>query len=98
MRIEIESGEAETRSGVIKNGERKGEQWSMRSQVGWLSNGGKYPVKISVPLADDQQPYAAGFYTFAPECFEAGDFDRLQFARKLVLVPLVEAVPQRKVG
>lgn len=91
MRIEIESNAVEQRGGTIKSGDRKGEQWSMRSQVGWLSNGGKYPVKVSIPLKDDQSPYGAGFYTFAPECFEAGDFDRLQFARHLSLLPVQAA-------
>lgn len=92
MRIEVESSNVEERGGFIKSGERKGEKWSMRAQVGWLYNGGKYPVKVSLPLSDDQQPYQPGFYTFAPECFEAGDFDRMQFARRIVLVATEAAV------
>lgn len=92
MKIEVDSATVEERGGVIRSGERKGEEWKMRAQVGYLYNGGKYPVKVSIPLRDDQPAYGVGMYTLAPESFEVGDFDRLQFARHLVLVPLVEAV------
>lgn len=91
LKIEIESSAVEERSGTIKNGDRKGEAWRIRSQTGWLYNGSKYPVEISIPLRDDQGAYGPGDYTIAPESFESGEFHRLQFARQLVLVPLVAA-------
>ena len=98
MKIEIASVKLDERKGTIRDGARKGEQYHIRQQEAWLHNGSLYPVKVMLPLEEEQQPYQPGAYTFSPESFEAGDYDRLQFARYPKLAPLLADAAARKAG
>jgi len=85
FRVEIDATPITEKSGKIKNGARAGEDYSIRTQTGYVDLGGKYPEKIAINLADDQKPYLPGFYWIAPESAGTGDFDSILFRRQLVL-------------
>lgn len=100
MKIEIAAVKLDERKGVVRTGDRAGQEYHIRQQEAWLHNGDLHPVKVMVPLEPEQQPYQAGSYTFAPESFEAGDYHRLQFARYPKLAPLLAdaSVSPRRAG
>lgn len=93
IKIEIQSAEVKTKSG---NSARTGKPYSIREQTGFAfthSRDGKlnpYPVKVSITLGDDQQPYAPGVYQLAPESLYTNRFDQLEISP--VLKPLAAAV------
>ncbi|MCX2534991.1 DNA-binding protein [Plesiomonas shigelloides] len=59
-------------------------------QIAYAYTGDVYPVKIKVSLEEGQAPYAAGKYHLHPKSFVQGKYDKLEFARNLVLVPAEE--------
>lgn len=102
VKVEVAEVKLDERKGIIRNGDRKGEEYHIRQQEVWLHNGSLYPVRVMIPLELEQPPYQPGAYTFAPESFQAGDYDRLEFARNPKLQPLLESArssaPSAKAG
>ncbi len=98
MRIEVQDGKVDVRSGIIKNGDRQGQQWEIRQQTGYMFNGGSYPEKITLTLPRDHMGYAPGFYNVAPESYVRGEYDVPQLAKVVTLVREGEAAKLAKVG
>lgn len=86
IRIEIQSDKVDERGGTIRNGERAGQTYHIRQQEGWVFNGKAYPERFVISLQDGQQPYAPGMYLLSASSLEVGDYDRLQFSRRIELV------------
>lgn len=57
------------------------------SQVAFAHLGGRFPVEFSLPLQKDDSAYPAGKYYLHASSFKVGDFGRLAFERKLLLIP-----------
>lgn len=74
-------------SRTLPANEKRGEL-TLYSQVAYAHLGGKFPVETSVSLEDGQPAYAAGKYLVHQSSFRVGQYDRLEFDRKLILVPL----------
>ncbi len=57
-------------------------------QTGYIWQGGRYPVEVSIDIPDGKGPYAPGFYFFGGTIFQGGDYGRLNFkgSRELKLV------------
>lgn len=62
-------------------------------QTGYLWQGGRYPVEISIDIPDGKGPYRPGLYMFAGPMFEAGKFGRVEFKglRAVELIDLATA-------
>ncbi|AUD60368.1 hypothetical protein AYJ58_13170 [Shewanella sp. Pdp11] len=45
-------------------------------QVGYMYTGGRYPVKVQIPLKDGQPAYPAGQYFMHPSSFQANKFNK----------------------
>ena len=62
-------------------------------QTGYLSQGDRYPIKISVDILDGNVPYRPGLYLMSGALFGTGDFERVTFkgTRNLVLIELADA-------
>lgn len=67
----------------------KGDRDAMTiySQVAFAHLGGRFPVEFSLPLQQGDSAYPAGMYYLHSSSFKIGDFGRLAFERKLVLIP-----------
>jgi hypothetical protein len=84
LKIEIEKADVNVKSGVSA---RNQKQYQIREQNAYVHiPGQKYPQPIKLVLADDQQPYAPGSYTLAPESFFVGRFGDLQCRPRLAPV------------
>jgi len=84
IKIEIESNEVRTKSGVSQ---KTGKPYEIRSQQGYaFIPGDKYPSSIPVRLASNQSPYEAGSYQLSPESLYIGRYG-LELG-KLKLIPL----------
>ena len=92
IKIEIETAETKTKSGVSA---RTGKPYSMREQRGYaytVDQAGKpqrYPSTLVLTLKDEQLPYQPGFYTLAPASLYTNKFDQLEISP--VLMPIVAA-------
>lgn len=62
-------------------------------QNGFLWQGGKYPITISIDIPDGKPPYAPGSYVLCGSLFEAGKFGRMEFkgTRDLTLISVAMA-------
>lgn len=71
----------------------RGERGAMTlcSQVAFAHLGGRFPVEMSLSLQEGDAPYPAGKYYLDASSFEVGQYDRLGFARNLVLIPIDQA-------
>lgn len=71
----------------------RGERGAMTlcSQVAFAHLGGRFPVEMSLSLQEGDAPYPAGKYFLDASSFEVGQYDRLGFARNLVLIPIDQA-------
>ena len=71
----------------------RGERGAMTlcSQVAFAHLGGRFPVEMSLSLQEGDAPYPAGKYFLDASSFEVGQYDRLGFARNLVLIPIEQA-------
>lgn len=98
MKIEIQSGEIIKRNGKIKNGDRAGQDWEIRTQEAYVYNGHAHPERIMLTLPNDFAGYPPGRYILAPESFVVGDFKALTLAKTLTLVRDVEAAKIVKAG
>ncbi|WP_305829479.1 single-stranded DNA-binding protein [Photobacterium leiognathi] len=72
---------------TIPANEKRGEL-KLYSQVAYAHLGGKFPVETSISLEEGQPAYIAGKYELHQSSFQVGNYDRLEFSRKIVLVPL----------
>lgn len=92
IRIEIESAEVKTKSGIAA---KSGKPYSIREQQGWAYTMGRdgkalrHPVKCSLTLRDDQNAYPPGNYTLSPASIYTNKFD--QFEVSPVLEPIQPA-------
>ena len=83
IKIEIQSTEIRVKQGTSA---RTGKPYSIREQDGYAhthDRTGKpnpYPVRLSIALEDDRQPYPAGFYTLAPESIYTNRFNQLEIS------------------
>lgn len=95
IKIEIQSAEVRVKSGVSA---RTGKPYQIREQDGYahtFDRHGKpnsYPVRLSVSLGDDQQPYPVGVYSLAPESLYTNRFNQLEISP--ILKPYPQAVPK----
>lgn len=89
MKIEVQSDEVITQSGLITKGPRQGQPYSIRKQTVWVYIAGSpYPVRAVINLEDNAQPYAVGNYSLGEQSFYVDKFGSLALGR-LHLIPLV---------
>lgn len=92
IKIEIESAEVKTKSGVSA---RTGKPYSMREQKGYAytvdqsGKPNKYPNTLVLTLRDEQPPYQPGLYTLAAASLYTNKFDQLEISP--VLMPFAPA-------
>ena len=67
---------------------KTGKPWKQISQIGYAHLGGKFPVETAIPMQDGQSFYKAGKYQVHYSSFKVGDFNKLEFGRDIILVPL----------
>lgn len=62
-------------------------------QTGFLWQGARYPIEVSVDIPDGKGPYRPGLYVFAGAMFGAGKFGRLEYigTRNVELIPVADA-------
>ncbi|EGR2117535.1 single-stranded DNA-binding protein [Vibrio cholerae] len=66
-------------------------EMTLYSQVAFAHLGGRFPVEFSLPLEKGDAPYAEGKYQLHASSFKVGDYGRLTFERKMVLIPLAQS-------
>ncbi|AXH73370.1 MAG: helix-destabilizing protein [Inoviridae sp.] len=60
-------------------------------QVGYMNNGGRYPVRIEIPMEESQRAYTAGVYSIHPSSFQASKYNKIELNPfSIVLVPQKE--------
>ncbi|HBB7784141.1 TPA: G5P family DNA-binding protein [Escherichia coli] len=62
----------------------------MYSQVGVVRLG-RQVIECKVPLDEGQPPYSAGKYLIHPSSYSVGNFGSIEFAFKLILLPLIDS-------
>lgn len=82
MRVQILNGDVISRTLPARDGK---PSLTFRSQKAAVLRDNDFPLPFSLSLQDDQQPYPKGEYEFDAASLEAGKFDGLQFARRIVL-------------
>lgn len=76
IRIEIESQQFVTRSGVSQ---KTGNPYTIREQAALLfREGEKYPERIKLTLDEGLTPYPVGLYTLHDSSFTVNRYDALQ--------------------
>lgn len=85
MKVQILNGDVIARTLPAREGKAA---LTFRSQKAAILRENDFPLPFSVSLQDDQQPYPKGLYEFDASSLEAGPYDGLKFARRLVLVPV----------
>lgn len=81
LKVEIDSEEILSRSGVSK----EGKPWNIREQKGYIVlPASKYPKEIKIRLEDNAPPYSKGYYTVSPASFYVGRFESLEIDLKLL--------------
>jgi len=48
-------------------------------QTGYIWQGGRYPITISVDIPEGKGPYRPGLYLFSGPMFESGKYGRVEF-------------------
>jgi hypothetical protein len=92
IKIEITSAEVRTKNGTSA---RTGKPYSIREQDGYAhtyDRSGKpnhYPVRLSISLGDEPQPYPPGVYSLLPDSLYTNRFNQLEISP--VLKPLQPA-------
>ncbi len=87
MKIEIQSAEVITQSGLISKGPRQGQPYSIRKQTVWVYLAGSpYPVRAVINLEDNAAPYQPGDYVLGEQSFYVDKFGGLALGR-LQLIP-----------
>lgn len=96
IRIEIESAEVITKSGVAA---ATGKPYTIREQDAWAylvgQNGkpNKHPDAMKIALERDQSPYAVGAYILDPGSLYVASFGKLSIGRvRLNPLPVAAAV------
>ncbi|MGY5767750.1 single-stranded DNA-binding protein [Vibrio cincinnatiensis] len=70
---------------IPARGERS--EMILYSQVAFAHLSGRFPVEFSLPLEKGDSYYPAGTYYLHASSFKVGDFGRLSFERKMILIP-----------
>lgn len=62
-------------------------------QTGFIWQGSRYPLQVSIPIPDGKPPYRPGTYVLSGALFESGKFQRIEFkgTRDLQLIPVADA-------
>ena len=95
IKIEIESAEVKTKSGVSA---RTGKPYSMREQRGYVyctdkdGKPNRHPNTLCITLRDEQAPYAVGFYTLTAASFYTNKYDQLEISPVLAAIAAPAAV------
>lgn len=96
IKIEIESAEVKSKSGVSA---RTGKPYSMREQKGYAyttdqtGKPNKYPSTLTLTLRDEQPPYQPGLYTLAPASLYTNKFDQLEISPVLIPISTTQTAP-----
>lgn len=63
-------------------------------QTGYIWQGGKYPIEVSIDVPEGKGPYRPGMYLLGGPIFQSGDYGRVGFkgTRELALVSLEEVL------
>lgn len=62
-------------------------------QTGYIWQGGKYPLKVSIPIPEGKPAYRPGSYLMSGEMFASGQYDRIEFkgTRNMQLISVADA-------
>lgn len=92
--IEIKS---DSQIDVIQgNSQKTGKPYKMVKQEAWLHSGHGYPVRVFIPLRDEENTlaenmsYPSGYYLLG-DLLDVGGWGDLQISRDLKLVPKVDS-------
>lgn len=85
MRVQILNGDVVSRT--VPRGDGK-PSLTFRTQKAAVLRDNDFPLPFMLQLQDDQQPYGKGEYEFSSASLQAGKFDGLEFARRIVLTPV----------
>lgn len=90
MKIEIDNTDVKSVTGSNARG-----PWEIRTQVGYVDQGKRYPAEIKIRLKDNRGPYAPGVYDvdLAASCY-VSKYGALSLSEELVLLP-VKAVASK---
>ncbi|CAH7181249.1 fumarate reductase [Vibrio lentus] len=68
----------------------KGDRGAMTlySQIAYAHLGGKFPVEMSLSLEEGQPAHSVGKYYVHSSSFKVGNYGRLEFDRKITLIPV----------
>ncbi len=86
LKIEVQAAEVNVKQGTSV---KTGKPYSIREQDAWAycyDQQGRphpHPMRMRVTLEDNQQPYAPGIYTLAPESLYVDKFGQLAIRAKL---------------
>lgn len=83
MKIEIQSAEVITQSGLISKGPRQGQPYSIRKQTVWVYLVGSYPVRAVINLEDNAAPYQPD-YALGEQSFYVDKFGSLALGRNRI--------------
>jgi hypothetical protein len=83
MKIEIDSSDVKTVTGTNARG-----PWEIRTQVGYVDQGKRYPAEIKLRLKDGKSAYAPGVYDvdLAASSY-VSKYGALALSEELVLIP-----------
>lgn len=85
MKVQILNGDVSSRTLAARDGK---PSLTFRTQKAAVMRDNDFPLPFGLQLQDDQQPYPKGEYEFSAASLQAGKFDGLEFARRIVLVPV----------
>jgi hypothetical protein len=86
MKIEIDSADVKSVTGTNARG-----PWEIRSQVGYVDQGKRYPAEVKIRLKDGRSFYPPGVYEvdLLASCY-VSKYGALALSEELVLVPYVK--------
>lgn len=85
MKVSILNGDVDSRTLPARDGK---PSLTFRTQKAAVLRENDFPLPFSISLQEGQQPYARGDYELSAASLQAGKFDGLEFARRIVLTPV----------
>lgn len=84
MKIEIDSADVKSVTGTNARG-----PWEIRTQLGYMDQGKRYPAEVKFRLKDGRPPYAPGVYEIdlTASCY-VSKYGAVALSEELVLVPV----------
>jgi hypothetical protein len=90
LKIEIDAQDAFVQSRTFAGKDGKPAR-NVYWQVAYMYNGGRYPVRVEIPMEEGVPAYPAGFYQLHTSCFQASKYNKIELNPfNLVLVPFDE--------